>query len=391
MGMFDFLWNKKEKDRSSLPSRIEKQDKPWQTIPHHSDSKIKIRDELLALVNGRGHKDFFCLHNLYSPGSRIPAIDFSPWIIEKLEKGDQEALRILLWELVRGNPGLSISVGDEEDEPNFMKSWWLSDMDKIMDADLSNYIIADEKVLNEIRTFMFLGLIQEGLHMSKLAFKLSEILIPWKIGFKNFELLIDRANRFIKKMREDENCWKDLTFYKIDNFPNPAREEFSLFNKILSGLPLITRLHFFDVCGYTQYGKGPVKKTLDDMTFFPTRQMGIDTNESAQILLKSGLVNEFKDQSLLLSMRTKEELTSMLNNEGLPFKKSWKKAAFIDAVMKGCGKSIKELEDKTYFGKLNSDFIKTAWKSWKYAESMVDYYRILLGFIIPDKAKKDET
>jgi hypothetical protein len=258
-------------------------------------------------------------------------------------------------------------------------------MDKIMDADLSNYIIADEKVLNEIRTFMFLCLIQEGLHMSKLAFKLSEILIPWKIGFKNFELLIDRANRFIKKMREDEDCWKDLPFYRIDNFPNPAREEFSLFNKILNGLPLITRPHFFDVCGDTQYGEKPVKRTLDSMTGFSTRSMGIDAIESAKILLKSGLVNEFKDQSLLLSMRTKEELTSMLNKAGLPFKKSWKKAALIDAVMKGCGKSIKELEDKTYFGELNSDFIEAARKSCEYAMSMVNYYDILLGFIIPDK------
>ena len=113
MGMLDFLWKRKGKDSLSLPSKIEKQDRPSQSIPHHSHSKIKIRDELLALVNGRGHKDFFCLDKLYSPGSRVPAIDFSPWILEKIMKMDREALKILLWELVQGNPGLSVSVGDK--------------------------------------------------------------------------------------------------------------------------------------------------------------------------------------------------------------------------------------------------------------------------------------
>lgn len=113
--------------------------------------------------------------------------------------------------------------------------------------------------------------------------------------------------------------------------------------------------------------------------------MGIDQNESAQILLKSGLVHEFKDPFLLLFMKTKDELGSMLNDAGLPFKKSWKKAAFIEAVMKGCGESIKELADKTYFWKLDSHYCQPARKAWDFATSIVDYYKVLLGFIVPDK------
>lgn len=157
---------------------------------------------------------------------------------------------------MRGNPAVAISTGGEKDEPNFLKREWLSEVDKIFDADLSNYLIADDEVLNEIRAFMLFASIHNGLSgfimTTEFPSLLSLILVPWKIGFKNFEVLIDSANRFIRKMRKDVDFWKEFPLFKIDNFPNLGREEFNpLLNKILGDLPFSTRLHFFDVCGYT--------------------------------------------------------------------------------------------------------------------------------------------
>ncbi len=387
MGILDFLW--KERKKKSSP-QLSKEVPSWKTTTHKFSLKARPRDELQALVNGRGHKDFFCLDDLYSPGSRMPAIDFSPWIIEKINKRDREALRVLLWELVSGNPGVAISTGGKEEESNFFKREWLSEIDKILDADLSNYIVASDEVLNEIRAFMLFACIHNGLTgfimTTEFPSMLSLILIPWKIEFKNFEILVDRANSFIRKMRKDVFYWKEFPLYRSDKFPKPKAEDFNpLLNQELGGLPLSTRLHFFDICAYTQFGVKPVGKTIDYMTFYSTRQMGIDEKESAQILLKSGLVHEIRDPSLLLSMRTKDQLGSMLTNAGIPFKKTWKKAVFIDAVMKGCGESIRDLADKTYFGNLNPEFSEPARKSWELSRNMVDYYKVLLGFIAPDK------
>jgi len=160
MGLLDFLKSKKD----SIPSP----EKPPEGKINSSGDKIsrysKIIEELRVLVNGRGHKDFFCLDSIYSPGSRMPAVDFSFWVKDKMKNSDREALKILLWELVKGNPGLAISTGgDEEAVSDFFKGDWQGNIDGILEADISRYVMADPEVFDEIRAFMFFATIHNGL------------------------------------------------------------------------------------------------------------------------------------------------------------------------------------------------------------------------------------
>jgi hypothetical protein len=117
------------------------------------------------------------------------------------------------------------------------------------------------------------------------------------------------------------------------------------------------------------------------MTYYVTRQLGIEEEESSKLLIKSTLIQEFSDPYLFLSNNTKEELTLILKDAGLPFSKSWNKAKLIEALMKGYGhgQRINDLSEKTHLGKLNVDFIEAARDASECADRMVDFYRLVLG------------
>jgi len=349
-----------------------------------SAKESKVIEELRLLVDGRGHEEFFCLDDVYSPGSRVPAIDFSFWVKDKIRGGDREALKVLFWELVKAYPGPVYGV---EDESTFFKNEWQSSIDPIIDADISHFVVADPEVLVEIKALMFLANLHSGLCewfviATPYPLFLSRILIPWDVKFTNLEPLIEGANNFIEEMRKDVEYWRGVPLFEISNLTIPERvknETDSYFLKQIGSLPFSTRLHFFDICSYTKYGAKPLGKPIREMTYSATRQLGIDEEESSKLLINSTLIQESSDPYLFLSNKTKEELTLILKDAGLPFSKSWNKAKLIEALMKGCGQRINELSEKTHLGKLNVDFIEAARDASEYADRMVDFYRVVLG------------
>jgi len=65
------------------------------------------------------------------------------------------------------------------------------------------------------------------------------------------------------------------------------RKKQEAFAKLLGVRQLGSRAHFFDMIQYLDPEK-PKRRPLEEMTFYYTRQKGLDGHESAQKLLESG-------------------------------------------------------------------------------------------------------
>jgi hypothetical protein len=350
-------------------------------------SNLSPSNELHKLVNGRGHKDFFCLDSKYSPGSRVPAIDFSPWIKAKIEAHDISALKTLMWEIVRGNPGLSIGT----DNSGAFKEEWFSVIDEIINLDLLQYVSSNSPVaILDLKTLMFFTSIQDGLSgfflSSQLPISIAKIMLPWNVNLLNAEPLILRANKFIRKLRKDTPYWKDVPLFKSSDFvSNTVSSESAnvAFLNALGLLPISSRLHFFDICSWTDFGSKPATRPIEEMTTYETRLLGIDSKESSQLLLDANLVKRYKDPRLFLKKMNKEDLFAILNKAGIEFKKNFKKEELIDFTLNNCGTIIEELSSTTIFANISPDISAIAQTEWKRIYETVEIYKLIMGFSIP--------
>jgi hypothetical protein len=341
--------------------------------------------ELRTMVDGRGHKEFFCLDDTYSPGSRIPAIDFSFWVKAKIRNGDTIALQTLLWELVKANPGLSIGTGTD-----IFKEEWLANVDKIVNCDLSQYIIAtNPEAFLELKTSMFFVSLHSSLDgfviSSTLPSSIARIMFPWYIRITNPEPLVHKANKFIRRMRKEAPFWKDVPLFKLEDiFLLDRTEDESTFQflQVLSSLPFSSRLHFFDICSWTDYGAKALSRPIEDMTTYETRQFGIDEKESSQLLINAKLVKSYKDPLLFLNSMNKDELLSMLAKAGLETKKSLKKDALVDLALKNCNEDVEELSKSNFYATIAKEFAQAAQTTFNRNYNTIEIYRLLLGFSI---------
>jgi hypothetical protein len=348
-------------------------------------------NELQKLVNGRGHKDFFCLDSKYSPGSRVPAIDFSFWIKSKIQNHDIVALKTLLWELVKANPGVSIGTGNS----SAFRNEWLSVIDSIVNINLSQYISSNSPdAILEIKTLMFFTSIQDGLSgfflSSQLPFSIAKIMLPWNVIFTNAEPLIFRANKFIRKMRKDTPYWKEVPLFKADDFASftvsHCIEDTNIpFLTTLGSLPISSRVHFFDICSWTDFGSKPATRPIEEMTTYETRLFGIDAKESSQLLLDANLVQRFKDPQLFLKKMNKEELFAILTKAGVEYKKNLKKEDLVNFTLNNCGLIIEELSNSTTFANISPEISSFAQTTWKRIYQTVEIYKLIMGFSIPSR------
>jgi hypothetical protein len=116
----------------------------------------------------------------------------------------------------------------------------------------------------------------------------SRIMLPYPLEFKNADSYIKRYNQRKKKQLEPPS-----------DLPNDVK--FHELQRELGKLPLATRLHLLDVFEYSSFGKKSKQKPLSEMTLYDTRAVGIDENESANILHQSKLIASFPDGTGFIS------------------------------------------------------------------------------------------
>ena len=63
--------------------------------------------DLLSYAAGRGHREYPCLSRAHNPTSCVPCIDFSPWLRERVRRGEADAMGEYLWRVRRADPDVS--------------------------------------------------------------------------------------------------------------------------------------------------------------------------------------------------------------------------------------------------------------------------------------------
>src|SRR5919198_6370905 len=64
----------------------------------------------VAFAAGQGNPEFPCLSRAHAPSSCVPCVDFSPWLRQRIQEGDVNAVGEYLWRVRQANPGVGESA-----------------------------------------------------------------------------------------------------------------------------------------------------------------------------------------------------------------------------------------------------------------------------------------
>jgi len=134
--------------------------------------------------------------------------------------------------------------------------------------------------VNDIRSAKMDLLIAWLLHYSGEQF--AKVMLPYNLKLKQAGTYFEK---YILLREKQLNFPADLMIDTV----------FSEFQSELRKLPLATRLHFFDLLGYSGNRKTGKQKSLSGMTLYDTRSAGIDEMESTHLLQQSKLITRYPD------------------------------------------------------------------------------------------------
>ncbi len=217
------------------------------TVPLPQTRNPFPRDPL-AYARDRGHAEFPCLSKTYSPGSRVPCADFSPWLYERIRADDADTIADFVWSIVQANPGAG--AGDE-----VFRKHWKDLANRILGFRLDRYLrIETPETYIELRAALVLILLHDnfgGFVMAGDAARyLATVMLPYVFKTIDEAELITRANWFIRHMRKDTPFWQDFPLFEpsaFDSWTQARPKEVTEFCQILRTLPLATRKRFFDI------------------------------------------------------------------------------------------------------------------------------------------------
>ena len=275
--------------------------------------------ELRRAIRGKGHPAFPFLSPVYSPGSRVPCTDFTPWIVDALSGGDTDAVKELMANLVAGNPG----VGDGRD-------WTTALVADVLRSPFERYVVFSEnRAYTELRAMLILygldGGGEKGFSLAtgrgrELASLIACHCPDWRLELVE---LSERANSFIRAMRRDTPFWRDYPLFEA--LPSVERAETPI-DLVLRRLSPAARLDLFLAIG---------ERAVKTSRFGSGGPFGHDTEFSREQLEREGLLNLVRDDDVVKNLWGKEELLDICRREGIAVKSSWKKETIARTLAEG--------------------------------------------------------
>jgi hypothetical protein len=278
---------------------------------------ISAVESLARTVAGKGHPRFRFLSPTYSPGSRCPCCDFTPWIADRLASGDISSLKALFLELVAGNPGLGFSDG----------SWTGEVVEAAAFAPFERYVtFASPTAMNELRAVVMLygldGSASKSFEIaSRHVYQLASIIAcqcpTWRPEMAE---VADRANAFIKKMRRELQFWREFPLFKSTSFETRIPTGVDV---TLQTLAPSSRLAIFTIAS-----RGPVRfaSCVNNPPF------GQDEATPLRELRNAELLEMACDEGASLALWDKPGLLEICTREGIPHKEGWKKSRLLEAI-----------------------------------------------------------
>jgi hypothetical protein len=319
-------------------------------------------------IDGIGHPEFPFNHKTYSPSSRVPCTDFTPFIVDRLREQDQESIKTLMREIISGNPGLGTGPG-----------WIDAEVESVMKAPLERYLSFDEEIaLFELKAMWIICSKSGG----KRKFWISEkdkytLLFSRALCAYHFTIqpavgkLIQPANDAIEKLAEDNDYWKEYPKFDSTTLQIPSLPESQCREKILS-LSLGARLHLFQAVSYGK-GAGSLPKSTD----YATRNFGLFVPETTREILDSTLMIPSDKAIDLETAFSRKGLLAVCEENEADFRKSWNKGKLLAALEDQCPDFIRTSLKDMAIVTVNPDFKEDLDEICSYSERLTAFYKLL--------------
>jgi hypothetical protein len=334
--------------------------------------------DLLSYVAGRGHREFPCLSRTENPSSCVPAIDFSPWIRERVRREDVEGLGEYLWRVRRANTGFGSAQAHHR---------YLDLARVIMAVPADRYMAkGSEDAYLDLRSCLiilaahetFSGFIMAG----EAAEYLAAVMAPHSFSLVNGDELLHLRNGFVLEMSGSMDYWAFWSPLPADAIRSPIPPLDSAFQLLLvavARLPLGARAHAVDALRHLS-AEPKTPRSLASLCRAETRRHGIDCAESSRLIMESGLVTPASDMETWLKGCTRRNLLQLLAAADYPAPKSWSKERLAAVAMAEREEAVREKMAESGVVELAPEHAEAAQRLRGYLEDVKETWRVWLGF-----------
>lgn len=339
-----------------------------------------VSGDLVSYAAGRGHREFPCLSRTENPTSCIPALDFSPWLRERVRREDIEALGEYLWRVRRASPGSGENNGQVQQR-------YLDLAGSIMAAPLDRYLArGSEDAYLDLRTALFMLAAHESFSGFIMAGESAEfmasVMAPHGFSLVDGQELLHQRNGFVREMSQGLDYWALWSPLSPDAMRSPIPPldtSFQLLLGSLAQLPLGSRAHAVDALRHLIADR-QTPRTLMSLCAQETRRQGIDCLESSKLIMESGLVSPASDLAAWLQGCTRRDLLKLLLDSGYKAPKSWSKERLTAAAMIERPEEMRAQMAATGAVELAPLHAEAAHRLRGYLEDVKETWRVWLGF-----------
>lgn len=328
-----------------------------------------VEAELKLLCGKNSHPQYPLLRSGYSPTSRYPAGDFTPWIAKKLAERRFDAIAYLLDRLTQANPGISTGGSSQ----------WSKYATQLCNINLrKNITFEDEKGYIDLHAALFPYILHGSLDgfiiVSNDTNYLAYAIGPYRFTVKDLEPKIEAANQFIKKMRretkEHSTAWTDCPFFKskaINSILNAEIPSDNIRAK-LREVNIGARQLFF---GTLENGAG--------QGGWSARPYGINEDLASIELVNSSLGELVSDPDLVLATYRNADLFTAL--KGHPIKQGWKKKSTIKYILENAPYVVERLTKGKTVLAVRQEYLEEGTKLLEWVSTMKRPLMVVLGFL----------
>jgi hypothetical protein len=336
--------------------------------------------DLLSYAAGRGHRDYPCLSRNHNPSSFIPCVDFSPWIRERVRRGDVEALCEYLWRVRRADPDIR---GNNEQ----VHRKYLDLAEGVMAAPLDRHLDkGTEEGYLDLRVALimlaahefFSGFIMAG----ESADFMAAVMAPHSFSLVGIGELLERRNAFVAQMGQEMEywaCWAPLAGDALRPPIPPHDSSFQALLTTLARLPLGSRAHAVDALRHI-VADPTAPRSLASVCRYETQRWGLDVADSSRLVLDSDLVIPARDIETWLKGWTRRHLLNFLTKCGIRAPKSWSKDRLAEVALSDCEPAVRSRMEESGAVELAPTYAEAASRLGTYIEDVKETWRVWLGF-----------
>ena len=336
--------------------------------------------DLVGYANGVGHPQFPCLSRTHNPSSCVPCTDFSPWLLERVRRGDAEGIGEYLWRVRQANPGTGSS------EAEFQRRFRAL-AEALLSTPLTGSLRpADATGALELRVALVLLAAHEGFSGFIMTGDAPEFVAA-ALAPNAFELtgalaIMESRNGFVARMAQEMSYWATwpaLRGGSLRSMTPPSTPELAAILAPLRRLPLVVRAHAVDAIQHFSTA-GATPRTLASLSRYEMRKRGLDLDESVRLIRGSGLVVPATDAAAWLSGWTRRDLLGFLSQCNLGARNSWSKERLVEVARRECPELLTQRMVESGAVQLAPQHLEGARQLRHYLRRVRETWRVWLGF-----------